>query len=53
MGEHEIPGEQKWRKSNLLSQADYGLATAAAAAMGEILELTVASRVALEFPPKT
>ena len=31
----------------------YGLATAAAAAMGELLELTVASRVALELPPKT
>jgi len=38
---------------SLSSQADYGLATAAAAAMGEIMELTVASRVALEFPPKT
>jgi len=53
MGEHEIPGEQKWGLSNLLSQAEYGLATAAAAAMGEIFELTVASRVALELPPKT
>ena len=52
MGEHEIPGEQKWRKSNLLSQAEYDLATAAAAAMGDLLELTVASRVTLELPPK-
>jgi len=36
-----------------LSQAEYGLVTATAAVMGDILELTVASRVALELPPKT
>ena len=55
MGDHEIPGEQKWRLSNLnlLSQAEYDLATAAAAAMGELLERKAASRVYLEFPPKT
>jgi len=53
VGEHEIPGEQKLRQSNLLSQAEYDLATAAAAAMGELLERKDASRVYLEFPPKT
>jgi len=36
-----------------LSQADYGLATAAAAAMGELLERKAAFRLYLEFPPKT
>ena len=52
MGEHEIPGEQKWRLSNLLSQAEYDLATAAAAAMGEILERTVALASPSSYPLK-